>query len=145
MPFVFSDEPNELVIQDNLSGQEVALYYRLPTTEERVAFASESVRRKGKKVEFRGAAVRVKYGLAILSGLRKGDFVRKQADGVLVPVSSDPGDEHYAADWKQLVAKHAPHLVDLLAVQVFEAAASVKGAEAGDEAEAEEGSTAGES
>lgn len=143
MPYVFSEEPNELLIQDHISGQEIALQYRLPTTQERVGYASESVQRKGKKVEFRGPAVRQKYGLAILTGIRKGDFAKRLPDGGLKPVSSDPGDPDHDPQWKALVGRHASHLVDLLATRVFEAAASVMAAEDASE-EAEGDAVAGE-
>ena len=126
MPRRLSDELNELRIQDNISGSDIVLSYRLPTTAERAAYANESFRRRGNKVETRVVETRLKYGKLILSGIREGDFEVKLGD-TYRPIASAPGSEHYAADWKELVAAHAGDLLELLAARVFDGSASLDG------------------
>jgi hypothetical protein len=113
------DEPNELRVRDNLSGSEIVLYYRMPTTEENIRYTNALVRREGNKLVSRQGETRQKYGAAILVGIRDGDFERKIGEKY-VPISSTHGSEGYDPEWKAHVKKHASDLVELLAVHVFE-------------------------
>lgn len=122
MPRRLSDELNELKIEDKLSGSEIVLYYRMPTTEERVKYTNALVRREGNRLVSRQGEARHKYGALILAGIRDGDFDRKVGDRYL-PLSSTPGSENYDPEWKAQVKKHAPDLIDFLAVHVFEQSA----------------------
>lgn len=122
MPRRLSDELNELKIYDSLSGCEIVLYYRTPTTQETVRYNNELVTRKRNKLVTRFGETRQKYGAAILEGFREGDF-EKKADGEYVPIASDPESEHFDPNWKELVQSKAPDLVGLLGRCVFESAA----------------------
>lgn len=117
-------ELNTLKIQDNISGDEIEVYWRPPTTKERAAYANESIRRRGRKVRTRVGEARQKYGLLIMSGIREGDFEVKQ-DEKWVPLASDPESENYNAEWKNIVLRDAPDIVELLAAHVFDASAEV--------------------
>ena len=136
MPRRLSDTPNELKIYDNLSDSGIVFYYRMPTTQERVAYSNACVFRKGKKIVNKTPEARQKYGLAILTGIRDGDFEVKK-NGKWAPLSSDSGSEHYDPDWKSHVQRHASDLVELLAAQVFDASARISRNE--DEEEEEDG------
>lgn len=125
MPRRLSDEVNELRIKDNISGSEIVFSYRMPTTSERAAYANESYRRKGSKIENRVVEARQKFGKKILVGVRDGDFEVKLEDGTYAPLSSTPGP-HYQADWKDTVARHAGELLELLAARVFDGSASLE-------------------
>lgn len=114
------DELNEMRFQDNLSASEIVLYYRMPTTQERIAYTNESYQRKGKKLINRSVETRLKFGLKILVGFREGDFERR-VDGKWVPMSSDgPPSENYYPEWKEHVEKYASDLVEHLAMRVFD-------------------------
>jgi hypothetical protein len=132
MPRRLTDELNELRIRDNISGSEILLFYRMPATAERAAYANESFRRKGNKIETRVVETRQKYGKLILAGIREGDFECKLGDRSQ-PIASTPGSPNYAADWKELVAAHAGDLLELLAAQVFDGSASIAAAAAQDD------------
>lgn len=106
---------NRLKISDASCGEVIELHYRLPTTEERVAYQRACLLREGKKVRFDANPARLKYGLLILTGFAEGAFA---AGGQ--PISADPAAENYRADWKELVKKTASDLVSALAMVVFE-------------------------
>ncbi len=110
---------NQLTIHDAISGDDVVLTYRTPTTSERVAYQRAQVKKQGKKVILRAGEARQEFGLKILTGVRDGDF---GYDGQ--PISSDPKSPNYRPDWKQLVGETAGDLVEVLALTVFEGARS---------------------
>jgi hypothetical protein len=124
MPRRLSDDRNELILQDNISGGQIALYYRMPTTTERVAFANESIRRMASRIELKRGEMRLKYGAAILDGIREGDFEVKK-NGAYVAIASDPASPNFDPDWKNFVKNHAADLIEILAVHVFENAAQM--------------------
>lgn len=125
MPRSIDNEINELKICDNISNSTLVLYYRQPTTQERAAYANESVQRKRNKIVTRIAETRLKYGAMILEGFREGDFTRKR-DGRTVPMSSDPQSPQYVPDWKDQVVAGAGDIVMLLAAHVFDAPAETE-------------------
>jgi hypothetical protein len=134
MPRRLTDELNELRIQDNISGSGIFFYYRMPTTAERAAYANESFRRRGNKIETRIVATRQKYGKLILQGVREGDFtVPGAAAGQDIPLVSDPASPNYDRQWKETVAAHAGDLLELLAAHVFDGSCSVGAASSRDE------------
>ena len=134
MPRRLSDDLNTLDIIDNLSGCTLRLSYRMPTTSERVAYQNKAIRRRGNKIEVRSAEARLEAGLGILAGIREGDFERKDATGQYVSLSCDPNSPHYDANWKKIVGKYAPDVVEALAGRVFDGGVSIEDAE-GDEAD----------
>lgn len=118
MPRNLSGSQNELRLKDNLSGGEVVLYYRLPTTKERLAYSNKAMHRTGAKIVFRTSEARQEFGLAILTGFREGDFVH-EVDGVAAPLTTaDP-------DWKNKIMAGAGDMVELLAMHVFDAPAAI--------------------
>jgi hypothetical protein len=118
-----SDDLNTLNIRDNLSGSDIVFSYRMPTTKERIAYTNESFSRKGRKVKSKVVETRIKYALQILQGIREGDFEIKK-DGEFVTIASDPKSSHYIEEWKDHIKQHAADLLELLALQVFDAPAS---------------------
>lgn len=116
---------NELRIHDNISGDEIILFHRMPTTAEREGYANESIKRHRNKTTFSIVAAREKYGSKILTGFREGDFQVEGADGKLVAFASDPASPNYREDWKDLMVQHASDLIQALAGHVFDAPAEV--------------------
>ena len=119
MARVLGAKKNVLRIRDNLSGSELELYYRMPTTEERVGYINECFHREDGEVKVQIAETRQKYGLEILEGFRVGDFEVETDDGteVLNP------DDHPA--WKEHLHAGASDVLEVLATRVFEASAAV--------------------
>jgi hypothetical protein len=126
-----STNTNKLVVHDGLSGGEIELYYRTPTTAERVSYMSRLVKREKDKVKMRSAETRLHFGMEILTGFKDGAF---GFDGN--PISSDPAHPNYREDWKDLVKETASDLVSLLGFVVFEGA-RVEGQQDGIEIEEE--------
>jgi len=135
MPRRTGNEPNILRIRDHISDSDIVLFYRMPTTREQVAYTNGLIQRRGKKVVYRQGEMRMKYGAAILTGFRTGDFEKQDRDGKWVPYASDPESPRYDPDWKNLICEHAPDLVELLAVHVFESPAEIADDDDGEDPE----------
>ncbi|WP_319543156.1 hypothetical protein [uncultured Pseudodesulfovibrio sp.] len=130
--FTFTDEPNRMDFIDRTSGDRLILFYRTPSTEDRFGYENGKVKRKKGKVINLTGQMRRQYGLAIITGLGEGCFGKPRLDMngkpcldkngkiVIDPVSSDPDSEHFDPDWKQYLKKYAAHLIEALAVRVFE-------------------------
>ena len=114
MARILGEERHALAVQDPVSGSVITLYYRRPTSEERVAYQLSAYQIEGGERRFRLGETRLKFGLEILLGFETGDFLI-QENGELVPL--DPGRH---TDWQEQVLKNAPDLVSYLAQQVFE-------------------------
>ena len=114
MARILGEPRHTLAIQDPVSGSVVTLYYRGPTSEERVAYQLSAFRFEGGERRFCLGETRLKFGLEILTGFGEGDFQIRE-DGQEVPL--DPARH---PDWRERLAEHAPDLVAYLAQQVFE-------------------------
>lgn len=108
---------NVLKISDALTGETVELFYRMPTTAERVAFERSAHQWKKNQFVDASAQARIEYGMKILTGFQDGAFA---VDGRAI--SSDPEAENYYAGWKDLVKESAGDLVAALAAAVFQGA-----------------------
>ena len=111
---VLAAESHALAILDPVSDSVVTLYYRRPTSEERVAYQMSAYRLEGNERRFCLGETRLQFGLEILTGFGPGDFLVPEAEG---PV---PLDRERHPDWKARLQEHAPDLVSYLAQQVFE-------------------------
>jgi hypothetical protein len=114
MARILGEQRHVLAIQDPVSGSVINLYYRRPTSEERVAYQLSAFRLEGGERRFCLGETRLKFGLEILTGFGPGDFVMP-AEGEEIPL--DPARH---PDWKERLAGDAPDLVSYLAQQVFE-------------------------
>jgi hypothetical protein len=114
MARILGEESYALIIHDPVSGSEVTLHYRRPTSEERVAYQLSAFRLEGGERRFCLGETRLKFGLEILTGFGAGDFLVAEADGEL------PLDQERHPDWKERLQEHAPDLVSFLAQRVFE-------------------------
>lgn len=121
MPRIIGAEKNEIIYADPLSGCNLGLYYRMPTTEEREGFLNAAVKRKGNKVTLHHAEARMAFGLKILVGVRDGDFLRRDG-GKDVPMSSNPDSPDYCPEWKQEMESGCADLVMAMAAHVFDSA-----------------------
>jgi hypothetical protein len=117
MPRELSNEPCELTFDDRISGDKITLYYRLPTTQERVKYTNGYVTRKAGKIVATIGELRMKAGAAVLLGFKTGAFTIP-GKGL---ISSKPGEPNYDAGWKAAVRQFASDFIEMLAIQVFEA------------------------
>lgn len=114
MARILGEERQALRVQDPVSGSVITLYYRRPTSEERVAYQLSAYRFENGERRFCLGETRLKFGLEILTGFSEGDFQVKE-EGRAVPL--DPARH---PDWRERLAEHAPDLVAYLAQQIFE-------------------------
>lgn len=112
-----SDDTCEMTFLDRISGDELTIYYRLPTSQERTDYTNAMVTRTGNKVENTLGQARKTYGLLIMTGFKDGCFDKGKGK----PLSSDPESPYYDPAWKAYVRKYALDVVELLAHNVFEA------------------------
>ena len=123
-----SRQHNELKLRDNLSGSDITLYYRMPTTSERQRYQNKSLQRHRNRVEFNQAQARLEAGLTIITGFKEGDFERL-VDSGYQPFSCREGAANYYPEWRNWLAEHADDLLMLLAAQVFDVSAHVSDGE----------------
>ena len=117
MPRLLNDKPCEVTFFDRISESKITLSYRLPTTEERVAFANALVTRRGNKVDTSMGEARLKYAAKILLGFKDGSFDTDKGR----PLSCNPASPHYDPAWKTFIRQYAQDVLIMLAVHVFEA------------------------
>ncbi|MFH2129765.1 MAG: hypothetical protein ABIK68_05265 [bacterium] len=118
------DGHNELRIDDNISGDIIVLYYRMPTPSEIAEYDNKQIQRKRNKVNYKQGEVRLVYGEKILLGFRPGDFERPGPDGTWIKIASDKDHELYFEGWLDIVKKSASDLISVLARYVFEGSAA---------------------
>lgn len=111
---ILGEERHALAIQDPVSGSVITLYFRRPTSEERVGYQLSAFRLEAGERRFCLGETRLKYGLEILTGFEPGDFQILEEGGAA------PLDPARHPDWKARLAEQAPDLVSYLAQQVFE-------------------------
>ena len=114
MARVLGEERQALRVQDPVSGSVITLYYRRPTSEERLAYQLSAFLLEGGERRFCLAETRLKFGREILTGFGEGDFQIREDSGEV------PLDPARHPDWQERLAEHAPDLVSYLAQQVFE-------------------------
>ena len=119
-----SNDRNEIKLDDIVTGEEVTLFYRTPTTKERLVYDASSFEKKGGKIISLVHQTRQKFGLKILTGFKKGCLA---CDGKLI--SSDPQDPDYYAEWKNEFQNTCGDLIKFMAVVVFEGVQLAGGSE----------------
>ena len=116
MPRELSNEPCELTFDDRISGDKITVYYRMPTSQERVKYANGYITRQGNKIVSTLGELRMKAGAAVLVGFRTGAF-SVPGKGL---ISSNPVEPNFDPEWKNTVIKHAPDVVEMTAIHAFE-------------------------
>jgi len=117
MPRLLNDKkPCEVTFYDRISDSKLTIFYRLPTTEERVAYTNSLATRRGNKIESNVGTARLKYGTAIMLGFKDGDFEKEEGK----PLASDPKSPNFDPLWKTFVRQYAQDVIEMLAMHVFE-------------------------
>lgn len=127
---------NQADISDSIGGGTVRLFFRTPTTKERVAYHAEAVKMTGgrnPKPKVRVVEIRQKFGGQILTDIEKGNILFQDENGAVAPLTSD------VPDWRDKLKEFAPDLVEAVAVLAFEGTAALppdledEGGEAGED------------
>jgi len=114
MPRILGEERQAMAIQDPVSGSVITLYFRPPTSEERVAYQLAAFHLEQGERRYRLGETRLRFGAEILQGFAPGAFLVHE-DGGTAPL-----DQERHPDWKARLAAQAPDLVSYLGQQVFE-------------------------
>jgi len=133
MARILSDEPCKVTFDDNIAGGKITLFYRLPTTEERIKYANSQITRNGRKVESIMGQTRQTFGTKILIGITDGEFAKDKKKFI----SSNPESPDYDPAWKTHIAKHASDVIATLAMHVFENALITENPETEEDGEQE--------
>ena len=119
MRIIGEEVRHEIVMADPVSGSELSIFYRMPTTEERKTYIGAQYKRVEDTIEDHSYDARVKYGKKIMTGIGEGQ-VAFEAEGKILQISSNPEKEHYRADWKDLIEQYMPDVLWFLSYRVFE-------------------------
>jgi hypothetical protein len=114
MPRILGEKRQSMAIHDPVSGSVITLYFRPPTSEERVSYQLSAFHLENGERRYRLGETRLQFGAEILLGFAPGEFVVAEGDGVM---DLDP-ERH--PDWKARLVAQAPDLVSYLGQQVFE-------------------------
>ena len=109
------DKVHPANIVDAAFGAKIKLFYRTPTTQERIDFTKAILIKKNGKLIDNSFEAHIKYGAMILTGFESGVYA---LDGKLI--SSDPESPEFYPDWKDLIAEVAPHHFRALCSIVFD-------------------------
>jgi hypothetical protein len=109
---------NELTVEDKAGGGSIVIYYRFPTTEERIEYGTAQFQRERDKIIMSFIEARHVYGYKIILGIRKGDLLIKKAEG-FKPLCTDQKDPDFEPEWKEIVKKDAPDLLEGLCIHAF--------------------------
>lgn len=109
-------EPNTLTIHDKISNEDLELYYRTPTTKERVNYFTNLFKPAGSGKYKINTDFKLKTALDILVGIGEEQF--GGPDGK--PISSNPKSPYYTDKWKTLILDHAGEILSVLADVVFD-------------------------
>lgn len=120
-------------VRDPISGALHELYYRLPTSKERVAYQGSFVKRLGKKITMRKDtfSIHVKFAAKVLQGFKTGTF---SYDGAVIScneaedgttfVHEENGKKVeypivFRKDWRELLEKTAADVIAPVANLAF--------------------------
>jgi len=110
---------NTVKIKDGSSGDEHEMYYRRPTVAEKAAYDASMFQRKGKKIINNTFQTRLKFGLMVVTGFKKGTFlIGGEA------FSSESGDPDYREDWKTQLEAGAFDVIAAVGGVAFEGTAN---------------------
>jgi len=98
-----------------IGGQKVGVFFRSPLPSEYVGYHRDKMKLNGGKVESRLTEANMKYGLKVISGVRKGDLEYRE-NGAWKKVDTTMMPEQ---EWKTLLEKEFFDLVDFVGARVF--------------------------
>jgi len=114
-----SSDKNEILIFDKQSGTRIKLFYRTPSTSERVQYKSAIINAASKNRLNASDAIsncQLDYAEKFITGFEENNF---SVDGNAI--SSNPASKDYYADWKQFLKDSASDIMFAFVDVVFDA------------------------
>jgi hypothetical protein len=107
---------NEITIYHVASGSKIKFFYTNPDTDVHIQYKSAILHAsaKGKSIED-VQKIQIEFGLKLIKGIRKGDFILNKKQ-----ISSDPADPDYLADWKEVIKRVAGNIIIKFVEQILD-------------------------
>jgi hypothetical protein len=100
-------EQNEITLFDSLSGTKIKLYYKTPTTQDRILYQSAALNILTKKNSFEEVInLQLSWAEKFITGFRKGDFTVEGKE-----ISSDKNDSDYYPGWFGILKETASDIL----------------------------------
>lgn len=109
----------------DIHGERVGVFVRSPTPSEYIGYHREKVRMNGSKIESNITAVNIKYGLKVITGVRKGDLEYRDG-GVWKVLDTDAMSE---SEWRTVLERDFFELLDFVGSKVFNPTGEAAGTE----------------
>lgn len=109
----------------DIHGEKVGVFVRSPTPSEYIGYHREKVKMNGAKIESNITAVNIKYGLKVITGVRKGDLeYRENGTWKILDTNTMPEQE-----WRAVLERDFFELLDFVGSKVFNPASEVPSVE----------------
>ena len=103
-----ANDNNLMIIKDQCSSTAIGLKYKTPTTEERIEFKSAMIDLVVKKKDIKEIVkAKLRFAKELVTGVRDGDLGYDDK-----PISTEPNNANYRADWYELLAEHGSHILE---------------------------------
>jgi hypothetical protein len=99
----------------DMGGEKIGVYYRSPTPSEYIGYHRDKLKLRGGKIESRLTETNLKYGLKVITGVRKGD-VEYRENGSWKKLDPEIMTE---TEWKAILERDFIELVDFVGAKVF--------------------------
>lgn len=116
---ILGSKPQQITIKDGANKQ-VTFLYRRPNASE-VAEYVATLSQEGHSPQ-RVIELRIDYALKLITGFTPGSFEDESGK----QISSDPSDEGYLENWKELLREYASDLILMVAYNVIDSARVVQ-------------------
>lgn len=117
-----------LMIVD-IGGHKVGIYHRSAKSSEYIAYHQDKLRLKNGKVESNLTDTNLKYGLKVITGVRKGDLEYRE-NGAWRPLETEVMPEE---EWRAILTRDFFELVDFVGAKVFNPVSEADAAGEGEE------------
>ena len=107
-------EKNSIAIFDKLSGSGLVIYYRTPTTKERIKYSSEQAQNLNTANFENVFETQIGWAEKLITGFSNNSFGYDEK-----PVSSDKESEHYQPDWMKMLKETSSDLLMLFTESVM--------------------------
>ena len=124
--FKIGSGTHKMELIDSGSGIEIEFEYRLPTNNERIKYQKDAMKSKGKKLVMATQAAARKHALPLIQAFR---FTSEEpdtrlnlfddTDKLMGPLSCTPGDPGYQENWREIIGKYLPGIVEVLGNRLF--------------------------
>ena len=105
---------SRLMVVD-IGGHTVGIYHRSPKPSEYIAYHQEKLRLKNGKVESNLTETNLRYGMKVITGVRKGDLEYRE-NGAWKPLETDVMSEE---EWRAILTHDFFELIDFVGAKVF--------------------------